>query len=88
MEIKAFALKGKDGGKIVEVSQWCNDWFMLGNGRIVSPTALAFTPLTMSFISKHLGNGTLFREYQITDAPKRAKEYSITFKRRHYEHSG
>jgi hypothetical protein len=34
--MKALILKGKGHGKIVEVNQWCNDWFSIGDNEIVS----------------------------------------------------
>ena len=39
----ATLLRGKRKGQKVKIHQFCNDWFMLGDGTIVSPSSLEFT---------------------------------------------
>ena len=39
----AKVLRGKNKGQEVEIHQFCNDWVMLENGKIVSPTSLEYS---------------------------------------------
>jgi hypothetical protein len=78
--MKALITKGKGHGKIVEVLQWCNDWFSIEPGGIVSPEKLAFTPNDMKIILTHNNNGTLFMEYKMISS-QNTGEYMFTFKR-------
>lgn len=43
-------LLGKRRGETVKLHQWCNDWFMLEDGRVVSPQGLWFTSKEMKEI--------------------------------------
>lgn len=63
-DIQALILRGKNKGKVVKVSQWCNDWFtIMDSGDIYSPTSLAFVRKDMKRIKEHNNNGMLFRWY-------------------------
>jgi len=48
----ATILRGKKKGQKVEIHQFCNDWFSLKNGTIVSPSSLEFTPEETELIMK------------------------------------
>jgi hypothetical protein len=56
----AILTKGKRKGEQVKLSQWCNDWFSLEDGFIVSPGALKFSFKEMETIQMHKNNGILF----------------------------
>ena len=40
MPIKAIIKVGRNKGKEVVIHQWCNDWFILEDGKIYSPTSI------------------------------------------------
>ena len=86
-ELKAMVVRGHLRTKVVKVSQFCNDWFMLDTGnpkldcKPVSPSSLAFTPLGMSIIIKN-NPGIMFKLYKMDVAPLWCKEYSLTFIKR------
>jgi len=62
--MRALVLRGKRKGKVVEISQWCNDWFtVMDSADIYSPTSLAFSKEDMKTIKEHKNNGMLFRWY-------------------------
>jgi len=87
--MKAKILRGGYKGKVVEIGQWCNDWFMTSTGTILdtkpfSPTSLAFFPSDFAEIEKHENNGFLFNWFERKDAPKWAGGYLYTFKRKRY----
>lgn len=77
--MKALILKGKHKGKIVEVSQWCNDWFTLSptvyDGCTVqeandicrkpmSPSSIALTFKGIAEVIEHDNNGFLFKLFK------------------------
>lgn len=79
--MKAIILKGKNKGKIVTISQWCNDWFSIReNNTVYSPTMLGFTHDDFLTIIEHKNNGIMFRIYE----PKSISvgKYEFTFKKR------
>lgn len=88
--MRALILKGKYKNTICEVSQWCNDWFMLNSETVdiarkpFSPSSLGFTVEDYQEIKKHKNNGTLFSEFEaITKTYKEMPmPFMITFKRR------
>ena len=81
--MNALILRGKNKGMVVEISQWCNDWFSLSDGSIVSPTSIAFNIDTAHTIMEHNNNGIMFRMFEITktDPMKVPMPYIFTFKR-------
>ena len=88
--IKAIIRKGKFKGKEVEISQWCNDWFMVRTGNIeidrkpFSPSALAFEPQGMEKILKHKNNGMFLAWFEPTDNVGGFGKYFMSFKRKKY----
>lgn len=80
--MKAIITKGKQKGKIVEVYQWCNDWFSIENGKIVSPSMLAFTTRDINEIEGHDNNGIMFSLYEIVRTKQNFGEYLYTFKKK------
>lgn len=61
-------LKGKRKDECVEISQFCNDWFMLADGKIVSPTSLQFSVAEIRGIVKAQKKGQcgiLFGLYEL-----------------------
>lgn len=95
--MKALILRGKFAGKEVEVSQWCNDWFMLDpsknedltkeeraeiHRKPFSPTSLAFDVLGFGEIKKHKNNGTLFNEFEVRDMGGALGNYELSFKKK------
>ena len=95
--IKALIIKGKGSGKIVEISQWCNDWFTVNHEdpnimrQIYSPSSLVFTVAGIDTIiqsAKKKQAGTLFWEYQtcLYKKPRFVQgegTYIYTFKKHH-----
>ncbi len=80
--MKAIVLRGKNKGKVVEISQWCNDWFSVEDDvSIYSPGELAFTEQGMDEILKHKNNGTLFAEFEVCIAPSWTANYIYKFKK-------
>jgi len=86
--MKAVIARGKDKGKVVSVSQWCNDWFSVtveGRPKIVSPNTLIFSDDGMHEILHHKNNGNLLflfepveSNYQVT---VEGESFIVTFKR-------
>lgn len=63
----AIIRKGKRKGLEVKISQFCNDWFSLEDGSIVTPTMLTFSPKEIEMIEKHRkeeDTGIMFDLYQ------------------------
>lgn len=58
-------IKGRDKGKEVEISQWCNNWFSGKNGKIYSPTQIQLTLDEMSDVLTHNNNGYMFAVYEL-----------------------
>lgn len=67
--------------EIVNVIQFCNDWFMLDDSSIVSPVCLAFKPIDIHYISNN-NPGFMFNWYEMINAPEWCNEYIITFKKK------
>lgn len=63
----AIILRGKNKGIKAEIHQWCNDWFMLESGQIVSPGSIQLTPLEIIRVTEHDNNGILFGLYKLTE---------------------
>lgn len=61
----AIIRKGKLKGKSFKIHQWCNDWFMLENGQIVSPTNIILTPTEAVMVLKHKNNGFLLNLFEL-----------------------
>lgn len=96
--MKALILRGKFKGKTAEVSQWCNDWFMLDPRgshfseaqeievatKPFSPSSLAFTYTDYREIYTHKNNGMLFSWFVGAEAPEWAMDqnFLMTFKKR------
>lgn len=80
--MKALKLRGKNRGQEVEISQWCNDWFSLMNGDIVSPSALAFKLKDFKIICDHKNNGMLFRWFEPAVSPAWCGNFIYTFKKK------
>ncbi len=81
--MKALVLRGKRKGKIVEINQFCNDWFSDVGGNIYSPLSLAFTPEDMDIIIKS-NCGMMLAWFQITEASTMGNRYIFTFKRKKF----
>lgn len=62
----ALILRGKDKGKNIEIKQWCNDWFMLSNGKIVTPSTIQLTVEEIEKVLSHKNNGILFSLYTLS----------------------
>ena len=85
--MKAIILKGKNKGKVVKISQWCNDWFTVDTGTMMdvkpfSPASLAFTVDGMSEILSHGNNGMMLTWFETTPSPAWTGKYIFTFKKR------
>lgn len=71
--MNALILRGKYRGQTAQVSQWCNDWFMLEHKdnhirqEIFRPAQLAFTEEGMDEIEAHNNNGMLFEWYEVCE---------------------
>jgi hypothetical protein len=89
--MKALIRNGKHKNEVVEISQWCNDWFSINTGtkrdcRPLSPTMLAFTFKDLKEILTHKNNGTLLLEFKaemkagVTD--KDGNYYNWIFKKK------
>jgi hypothetical protein len=61
----ATILRGKNKGQQVPIIQWCNDWFMVGDGQIISPTSLQLDPDEMIKVLEHKNNGRMFGWYEL-----------------------
>ena len=57
-------IKGKDKGREVEISQWCNDWFSAG-GKIYSPTQVELDLSEMKRVLEHKNNGLMFALFDL-----------------------
>lgn len=68
--MRALITKGKFKGEKVTISQWCNDWFSTMDGKILSPSQLAFTEKDIQTIKKHKNNGMMFAWYEIVSREK------------------
>lgn len=62
----ATILRGKNKGNYVEIIQWCNDWFMVEPGEIVSPTSLQLNQDEIKKVTEHENNGLLFGLFEMT----------------------
>ena len=61
----ATVLKGKDKGKQVAIHQFCNDWFYLANGKIVSPTSIQLDLAEMHQVLSDGNTGFMFGMYEL-----------------------
>jgi len=60
----AIVLRGKNKGKIVHISQWCNDWVTSTGGKVYKITALEFTEKEIFDILQHQNNGIMFDTFE------------------------
>lgn len=70
MALTATITRGKRKGETVELHQWCNDWVMLEEVGIMSPTSLQCGPEAIDAIiaQEEAGrNGQMFRMYYDLD---------------------
>lgn len=61
-------LKGKRKGEEVKLHQWCNNWFMLEDGTIVSPTSIRLSAkeiLKVVEYEKEKRNGIMFNLFTL-----------------------
>jgi hypothetical protein len=59
-------LIGKEKGKKVKISQWCNDWISVKeNNKIYRITQLSFTQTELKTIKSHKDNGFMFEVFEI-----------------------
>lgn len=79
--------RGRRSGELVEISQWCNDWFSTTEPRVYNPTQLAFTSMDMRTIATHKNNGTLFSEYETKTSNPKCGIYVYTFKKIQFKKS-
>jgi hypothetical protein len=66
----AFVLKGRDAGLDLPIHQYCNDWFSLEDGTIVSPLKLQLTPeeCVEVLAARDEGQtGTMFEEFELQE---------------------
>lgn len=76
----ALVLRGKDKGKDVTISQWCNDWVSIKDyPKVYSITALKFTPTELKKILTHNNNNGIMLNIFKPDFETR------TFKKRKLE---
>ena len=82
--MKALILRGKRRGDIVEVSQFCNDWFALeDDNKPYLPTSLAFRHVDMQKIMTSENPGMLFEWFVVRHCINTIHpEYDYTFKRK------
>ena len=74
----AIVLRGKNKGKEVIISQWCNNWVSIKNSsKIYGITALKFTQEEFIKILEHDNNGGMFDffypDYETRTFKKRRK---------------
>lgn len=90
IKLQAIILRGKHKGEVFEVSQWCNDWFMLESDipevarKVFSPTVLGFNEETFQYIKNHENNGMLFEWFAAVSIHtlKGVGDFVYTFKRK------
>lgn len=70
--------RGTRKGELVEIMQWCNDWFLTDQG-IQSPSSLWFTQEDMEKIRKHDKNGILLTLYRPVFDRKQNSAHMFTF---------
>lgn len=58
----AILLRGKRKGETVEIHQFCNDWVMLEDGKIVSPASLEYDLDEIKRLLKE-DTGMMFQRY-------------------------
>jgi hypothetical protein len=63
----ATIIRGKLKGTETKIHQWCNDWFMVDPGGIVSPTQLKLSEDERAKILLHNNNGLLFGLFELRD---------------------
>ena len=57
-------IRGRDKGKEVEISQWCNDWFS-ANGKIYSVLSVKLNLKEIYKVLTHNNNGSMFGEFEL-----------------------
>jgi len=70
----ATILRGKNKGKNVQISQWCNNWVSTKCGKILGISNLLFTDEEMQNIILHKNNGYLFGLFEIVENENRFKK--------------
>jgi len=63
----ATILRGKNKGMEDQLHQWCNDWFMLKECGIVSPTSIRLTSSEVKKVREHSNNGFLLKAFELRD---------------------
>lgn len=63
----ATILRGKNKGKEVELCQWCNDWFIIDDGKVMRPTSLKLTTEEIMKVLSHNNNGIMFNLFELKD---------------------
>lgn len=58
-------LRGKDKGRIVEISQWCNNWFTSKEGKVYSVLSVQLNPIEMLNVFRHKNNGYMLERYEL-----------------------
>ena len=60
----ATILRGKRKGEVVEISQFANDWVMLRDNAILSPTSLEYTDDEKRRIDQDTGKGVWYYRWK------------------------
>ena len=60
----ATVLRGKNKGKTVTISQWCNDWISTKEGKIYGVSTLEFTDSEIFSICESNNTGVMFEEFE------------------------
>lgn len=69
--MKALILRGKHKGKVVKISQYCNNWFSIDSDDValatkpMSPLSLLFTFEGQREIRRHPNTGVMFQLFEI-----------------------
>ena len=77
----ATILRGKNKGKEVTISQWCNDWVSTKEGKIFLVTALEFTDKEVFDILQHQNNGIMFDEFEKIPYKNRFRRKRIKYEK-------
>ncbi len=71
--------------KLVDVIQWCNDWFSIEldwEEKVVTPSSLIFDKAGMIQIIEHKNNGTLLHEFEQKAKASPDPKFTFWFKRK------
>jgi len=63
----ALITRGKLKGHTCRLMQWCNDWFMVEPGGIMSPRSLKLDPDEIDRVRSHNNNGFLMKLFTLRD---------------------